>query len=61
MIAVESWDRGRTLTDAVESRRTLARGPVIVCESSNGFSVGFARTTRWIEIRARGSDGELVR
>jgi hypothetical protein len=42
MIAVESWDRGRTLTDAVESRRrTLARGPVIVCESANGFSVVF--------------------
>lgn len=42
MIAVESWDRGRTLTDAVESRRrTLARGPVIVCEGANGFSVVF--------------------
>jgi hypothetical protein len=42
MIALESWDRGRTLTDAVESRRrTLARGPVIVCESSSGFSVVF--------------------
>jgi hypothetical protein len=42
MIAVESWDRGRTLTDAVESRRrTLARGPVIVCENANGFSVVF--------------------
>ena len=42
MIAVESWDRGRTLTDAVEARRrTLARGPVLVCESANGFSVVF--------------------
>jgi hypothetical protein len=42
MIAVEWWDRGRTLSDAVEARRrTLARGPVIVCESSNGFSVVF--------------------
>jgi hypothetical protein len=42
MIAVESWDRGHTLTDAVERRRrTIARGPVIVCESPNGFSVVF--------------------
>lgn len=42
MIALESWDRGRTLNDAVESRRrTLARGPVIVCASANGFSVVF--------------------
>jgi hypothetical protein len=42
MIALESWDRGRTLTDAVEARRrTLARGPVIACATSNGFSVVF--------------------
>ena len=42
MIAVESWDRGHTLTDAVERRRrTIARGAVIVCETSNGFSVVF--------------------
>ena len=42
MIAVESWDRGRTLTDAVERRRrTIARGPVVVCESENGFTVVF--------------------
>lgn len=42
MIAVESWDRGRTLTDAVERRRrTIARGPAIVCETPNGFSVVF--------------------
>jgi hypothetical protein len=42
MIALESWDRGRTLVDAVEARRrTLARGPVIVCATSNGFSVVF--------------------
>jgi hypothetical protein len=42
MIAVESWDRGRTLTDAVERRRhTIARGPVIVCTTANGFSVVF--------------------
>jgi hypothetical protein len=42
MIALESWDRGRTLTDAVEARRrTLARGPVIVCERANGFTVVF--------------------
>ena len=42
MIAVESWDRGRTLTDAVERRRrTIARGPVLVCENVNGFSVVF--------------------
>ena len=42
MIAVEARDRGHTLTDAVERRRrTLARGPVIVCEGANGFSVVF--------------------
>jgi hypothetical protein len=42
MIAVESWDRGHTLTDAVERRRrTIARGPAIVCEGANGFSVVF--------------------
>lgn len=42
MIAIEARDRGRTLTDAVEARRrTLARGPVIVCEGANGFSVVF--------------------
>lgn len=42
MIAVEAHDRGRTLTDAVESRRrTIARGAVIVCEGANGFSVVF--------------------
>jgi hypothetical protein len=42
MIAVESWDRGRTLTDAVESRRrTIARGPVVVCATAIGFSVVF--------------------
>lgn len=42
MIAVESWDRGRTLTDAVERRRhTIARGPAVVCETPNGFSVVF--------------------
>ena len=42
MIALESWDRGRTLTDAVESRRrTLARGPVVVCKRVDGFSVVF--------------------
>ena len=42
MIAVESWDRGHTLTDAVERRRrTIARGPVIVCTTANGFSVVF--------------------
>ena len=42
MIALESWDRGRTLTDAVESRRrTLARGPVVVCKRVAGFSVVF--------------------
>jgi hypothetical protein len=42
MIAVESWDRGGTLTDAVERRRrTIARGPVIVCSTANGFSVIF--------------------
>ena len=42
MIAVEARDRGRTLTDAVEARRrTIARGAVIACEGSNGFSVVF--------------------
>ena len=42
MIAVESWDRGHTLTNAVERRRrTVARGPAVVCESQNGFSVVF--------------------
>jgi hypothetical protein len=42
MIAVESWDRGRTLTDAVERRRrTIARGAVIACTTANGFSVVF--------------------
>jgi hypothetical protein len=42
MIAVESWDGGHTLSDAVESRRrTIARGPVIACETSTGFSVVF--------------------
>ena len=42
MIAVESWDRGHTLTDAVERRRrTIARGAVIACTTSNGFSVVF--------------------
>lgn len=42
MIAVESWDRGHTLTDAVERRRRMiARGPAIVCEGPNGFSVVF--------------------
>jgi hypothetical protein len=42
MIAVESWDRGRTLTDAVERRRrSIARGPAIVCQGTNGFSVVF--------------------
>jgi len=42
MIALESWDRGHTLTDAVERRRrTIARGPVIVCATPNGFTVVF--------------------
>ena len=42
MIAVEARDRGHTLTSAVEARRrTLARGAVIVCEGTNGFSVVF--------------------
>ncbi|MBK5188249.1 MAG: hypothetical protein JJD97_08375, partial [Gemmatimonadaceae bacterium] len=42
MIALESWDRGRTLTDAVEARRrTIARGPAIVCTTAHGFSVIF--------------------
>ena len=42
MIAVEPWDRGHTLRGAVERRRrTIARGPVIVCETANGFSVVF--------------------
>jgi hypothetical protein len=42
MIAIESWDRGGTLTDAVERRRrTIARGPVIACTTANGFSVVF--------------------
>jgi hypothetical protein len=42
MIAVEPWDRGHTLTDAVERRRrTIARGAVIACSTSNGFSVVF--------------------
>jgi hypothetical protein len=42
MIAVESWDRGHTLTDAVERRRrTIARGPVIACKTANGYSVVF--------------------
>lgn len=42
MIALESWDRGRTLLDAVERRRrTMARGPLIVCKTANGFSVLF--------------------
>ena len=42
MIALEPWDHGRTLVDAVEARRrTLARGAVIVCATSNGFSVVF--------------------
>lgn len=42
MIAIESWDRGRTLTDAVERRRrSIARGPAIVCQGANGFSVVF--------------------
>ncbi len=42
MIAVEARDRGRTLTDAVEARRrTIARGAVVACQGSNGFSVVF--------------------
>jgi hypothetical protein len=42
MIALEFWDRGHTLEDAVESRRrTLARGAVIACANANGFSVIF--------------------
>lgn len=42
MIAVESWDRGHTLTDAVERRRrTISRGPVIACTTPGGYSVVF--------------------
>ena len=42
MIAIEARDRGRSLADAVEARRrTIARGAVIVCQGTNGFSVVF--------------------
>jgi hypothetical protein len=42
MIALESWDHGRTLADAVEARRrTIARGPAVVCATTTGFSVVF--------------------
>ena len=42
LIAVESWDRGHTLTDAVERRRrTISRGPVIACTTPSGYSVVF--------------------
>ncbi len=64
LIAVESWDSGRTLLDAVERRRrTLARGPAIVCAGANGFSVVFhvydpmdSRTGQVVSM-GRGYDG----